>query len=74
MSQEICTCELKDNSPETEIDIEEFTADLEDLINVRNVDAYCNVPDYILAAYLVNCLSAFNAAHAYANHQLGLVQ
>ena len=40
----------------------EFTKDLEHLINRHSVDNETNTPDFILAQYLVDCLTAYAIA------------
>jgi hypothetical protein len=39
-----------------------FEQDLSKLINNHNLEQYSDTPDFVLARYLVNCLTAFNAA------------
>ena len=40
----------------------DFVNELEGLINKYSLENKSDTPDFILAAYLVNCLSAFNFA------------
>jgi hypothetical protein len=51
---------------ETESDItvenNDFTKELEHLINKHNKEAASNTPDFILADYLTRCLMAYNRA------------
>jgi len=39
-----------------------FRAELEKLINCQSMENGSNTPDYVLAAFLMNCLFAFDAA------------
>jgi hypothetical protein len=40
----------------------EFTKELTTLINKHSQENDSNTPDFVLAAYMMNCLNAFNAA------------
>ena len=42
---------------------EEFEKELQALLNKYSMENPSNTPDFILAAYLSNCLRAFNLAH-----------
>lgn len=42
----------------------EFTKELESLINRHSVENESDTPDFVLAAYLRSCLTAFNDAVA----------
>jgi len=42
--------------------MEEFRKELEILINKYSIENESNTPDFILAEYLITCLSAFNKA------------
>lgn len=39
----------------------ELSKDLEDVLNKHSIDSKTNTPDFILAEYLINCLTAYNA-------------
>jgi hypothetical protein len=41
-----------------------FEVELEQLINKHSVENQSNTPDHILAAYILECLQAFNRATA----------
>lgn len=41
----------------------EFEKDLAKVINKHSMENVADVPDFILAAYLMRCLEAFNIAH-----------
>lgn len=38
---------------------EYFKKELTKLINVSNIDALCNIPDFVLSKYLFDCLTAY---------------
>ena len=42
---------------------EEFEKELQALLNKYSMENPSDTPDFILAAYLSNCLRAFNLAH-----------
>ena len=44
--------------------MEEFKKELENLINMHSVENGSNTPDFILAEYLCDCLSAYEKIHA----------
>jgi hypothetical protein len=48
-----------------------FTRELEHLINRCSIDNDLNTPDFILAEYIVNMLSAYNTAKARTDHWKG---
>lgn len=41
--------------------VEELSKDLEAVLNKHCIDSKTNTPDFILAEYLINCLTAYNA-------------
>ena len=42
---------------------EKFRKDLEDAINRNSMEEDSDTPDFLLAEYLVNCLSAYERVH-----------
>ena len=44
----------------------EFEEELSDLLNKHSKENLCNTPDFILARYLCDCLTAFKSA---VNHR-----
>lgn len=42
--------------------LSEFRRDLEKLVNYHSMENGSDTPDFMLAEYLTNCLTAFNAA------------
>ncbi len=51
----------------------EFQSELTALINKHSYDAMTNTPDYILSAYLCNCISAYDVAKRnVAAHEKGI--
>jgi len=42
--------------------LEKFEEEITTLINRLSLESRCDVPDFIIAAYLVNCFNAFVAA------------
>jgi hypothetical protein len=49
------------------IDMKLFQKELENLINIHSVDNEYNTPDYILAEYLINCLTTYSIIHSRMN-------
>lgn len=45
----------------------EFVKDLTGLINKHGLDTVFDTPDFVLAGYVMECLSAYKAAIATAN-------
>lgn len=51
------------STPDGQLNNPEFQRELTDLLNIHGIDNLANVPDFILADHLVNCLLAFETAH-----------
>lgn len=39
---------------------DEFRSELTELLNKHNMENGCDTPDFILSAYLIDCLATFN--------------
>lgn len=48
-----------------------FETELTELINKHSLESGSNTADYVLAAYLVNCLYAYEATLQYRSNQSG---
>lgn len=59
------------NEPEHEVRVAPFEQELSELINRHSLEGGSGTPDYVLAAYLVKCLTAYNETVANRAKHLG---